>query len=222
MRHVLLCLIALSTLARPAAAGDRKYAPFSEYEMARDAEVALARSAAPETISARATIKVLTHEGFQVAVKGDNGFVCFVMRSWSAAPEPEATYYARLRAPICLDPVAARTVAPAEELRTRLGLQGRTPDEIARDVAASYGRGELPKREGVAFGYMWSADQDTGPGAGAWHPHMMVYAPYYENSTLGGNEVAGHAPFVLEAGGSPFSIVIIRVDDSLAIKADGP
>jgi hypothetical protein len=176
--------------ARTAADGqERSYAPFSEYEMTRETEIALARSAAPTRISANATIKVLTREGFEVAVKGDNGFTCMVMRSWSAAPDPEATYYAKLRAPICFDPVASRTVAPAEELRTKLGLEGKVPGAIAREVAIQYGLGKLPRMESVAFAYMWSANQDTGPGFGAWHPHMMIYAPYYENPMLGGNEL---------------------------------
>ncbi|HEY5807595.1 MAG TPA: hypothetical protein VIT67_06490, partial [Povalibacter sp.] len=81
--------------------------------------------------------------------------------------------------------------------------------------------GQLPKMEGAAFAYMWSASQDTGPGFGAWHPHMMVYVPYYENSMLGSNEVGGHAaPFVVGEG-TPFSTVLIVVDDSFAIKAGG-
>jgi hypothetical protein len=187
--------------------------------MSRDAEIALARSAAPERISARATIKVLTSAGFEVAAKGDNGFVCMVMRSWSAAPDVETTYYAGVRSPICFDAIAARTVAPVEELRTKLGLSGKSPDAIAQEVARRYGSGELPRMESVAFGYMWSADQDTGPGSGAWHPHMMVYAPNYDNATLGSNEMGGHsAPFVA-GGGTPYSVVIIVVDDALAIRA---
>jgi hypothetical protein len=166
-----------------------------------------------------ATIKVLTPTGFEVAAKGENGFTCLVMRSWSAAPDPKATYYAPLRAPICFDPVASRTVLPAEELRTKLGLEGKSPQAIAHEVAVRYGSGQLPKMEGVAFAYMWSANQDTGPGFGAWHPHMMIYAPYYENSTLGGNEVGGHsAPFVV-GGGTPYSTVILPMEDKLAIKA---
>jgi hypothetical protein len=210
-------LVLLTSLT--ADAQDRKYAPFSEYEMTREAEIALARSAAPAKISARATIKVLTRNGFEVAVKGDNGFLCMVMRSWSAAPDPQATYYSRLRSPICFDPIAARTVAPAEELRTQLGLAGKSPEIIANEVAARYGRGQLPKMEAAAFAYMWSANMDTGPGFGAWHPHMMVYAPYYENAMLGGNEEGGHtAPFVA-ASGTPYSIVLIVVDDKLAIQA---
>ncbi len=211
-------LMLLAVHAAAAHADDRKYAPFSEYEMTRESEIAMARSAAPARISSRATIKVLTSSGYEVAVQGNNGFLCLVMRSWSAAPDVDATYYSKLRSPICFDPVAARTVAPVEELRTKLGLEGKAPDAIAREVALRYGLGQLPKIEGVAFGYMWSAHQDTGPGVGAWHPHMMVYAPYYENSTLGGYEIGGHdAPFVVN-GGTPFSIAIIRVDDRLAIK----
>lgn len=212
----LMFMLAVQTAAE---AQDRKYAALSEYEMARESEIALARSAAPERISARATIKVLTRNGYEVAVKGDNGFLCMVLRSWSAAPDPEATYYSKLRSPICFDPVAARTVAPAEELRTRLGMEGKQPEAIAHEVAVRYGLGQLPRMEGVAFAYMWSASQDTGPGFGAWHPHMMIYAPYYENSMLGGNEVGKHAaPFVV-GDGTPFSTILIAVDEKLAIKA---
>src|SRR5262249_37765131 len=61
-----------------------KHPPLSEYLMPADAEIALARSAAPANISDRATIKVLTASGFQVARQGENGFVCMVMRGWSA------------------------------------------------------------------------------------------------------------------------------------------
>jgi hypothetical protein len=202
-------------------AEDRRYAPFSEYAMSRDAEIALARSAAPRRISDAATIKVLTRDGFETAVQGTNGFLCLVMRSWSAAPDPEASYYAKLRSPICFDAIAARTVAPAEELRSKLGLEGRSPGAIAHEVAARYGLGQLPRMETAAFAYMWSASQDTGPGFGAWHPHMMVYAPYYENAMLGSNALGGHsAPFVAGSG-TPYSTVLIVVDDKLAIKQRG-
>lgn len=211
--------LALLLCAFDAGAEERRYAPFSEYEMPRETEIALARSAAPERVSARATIKVLTRQGFETAVTGDNGFLCLVMRSWSAAPHAEASYYAKTRSPICFDAIAARTVAPVEELRTKLGLEGQNPEGIAREIATRYGLGQLPKMESVAFGYMWSASQDTGPGFGAWHPHMMVYAPYYENTTLGGNDLGGHAaPFVMGSG-TPYSIVLIVVDDKLAIRA---
>jgi hypothetical protein len=118
--------------------------------MAPDAEVALARSAAPDRISARATVKILTTSGYKVAAQGDNGFVCIVMRGWSAAMSASASdrdlvYYAKLRAPICFDPVASRTVLPLQELQTRLGMEGKGPDQIAAHVRTAYARGALPR-----------------------------------------------------------------------------
>src|SRR5262249_11987422 len=140
----------------PALAQSGAYPPLAEYMMSRDAEVALARSAAPGNVSGRATIKVLTQSGYTVADKGDNGFVCMVMRGWSAptyTPEPfrDLVYDATVRAPICFDPAAARTVMPYYELRSKLAMEGHTPDRIAQRVEAAYARGELPPRDGVTF-----------------------------------------------------------------------
>src|SRR5258708_39439429 len=90
------------------------------------------------------------------------------------------TYDRKPRAPICLDPQAARTLLPYFDLRTKLGLEGKTADQIAEGVEAAYAKGEIPKRTEVSFAYMWSADQILGP-AGHWHPHIMVYLPYSEN-----------------------------------------
>ena len=202
-----------------------KYSPLSEYMMTPEAEVALARSAAPENISGHATVKILTPSGYKVATQGDNGFVCLVMRGWAAPTFTpvqlrDLVYYAKLRAPICVNPVASRTVLPLQELRARLGMEGKTPDQIAEAVQAAYARGELPKMEMVAFAYMFSADQDLGPGAGHWHPHMMVYTPYYENAMLGGNQ-PGELPMVGDDAGTPFAITVIPVDHNLAVKSKG-
>jgi len=215
---LLACLDAVAVWAQ-----GPKYPPLSEYMMAPEAEVALARSAAPEKVSARATVKILTPSGYKVAAQGDNGLVCMVMRGWAAATsstaqERELVYYAKLRAPICFDPVASRTVLPLQELQARLGMEGKGPDQITEAVQAAYAKGELPRMEPVAFGYMFSADQDLGPGFGAWHPHMMVYTPYYENSMLGGNEMDSGLPVVGD-GGTPFAVTVIPVADRLAVKA---
>src|SRR5262249_8236570 len=59
-------------------------APIAQYLMPHDAEIPLARSAAPKSVSDDAEILVLTESGFQTAVNGINGFVCMVARSWSA------------------------------------------------------------------------------------------------------------------------------------------
>src|SRR5215471_9160224 len=56
-------------------------APVEQYRIAnRDEEIALARSAAPPSISADAQVLVLGNRGFEIAVKGKNGFVCIVER----------------------------------------------------------------------------------------------------------------------------------------------
>jgi hypothetical protein len=107
---------------------------------------------------------------------------------------------------------------PVEEMRARLGIQGKTPDEIADAVQAAYTKGELPKMDTVAFAYMFSADQYLGPGVGAWHPHMMVYAPYNKNAMMGGNPQGSMLPVVGDDAGTPFAVTVIPVDPELAVK----
>jgi hypothetical protein len=226
MKQLLLVLLAiLGSLAACATwAQGPPYPPLSEYMMPRDAEMALARSAAPAAISDRATVKVLTASGYQVAHDGDNGFVCMVMRGWSAptytpAQFRDLVYDAKVRAPICFDRGASRSVMPYYELRSQLGMQGKTPDQIADGVQAAYVKGELPKRDEVSFAYMWSADQNLASGVGAWHPHVMIFAPYHENSSLGGNAFGSPLPQVTDDAGTPFAVVVIPVDHGLAISA---
>jgi hypothetical protein len=225
MRRTITLLVFAVGLGTASLRGQNaKYPPLSEYMMEPDAEISLAKSAAPEKISEHATIKVLTATGYKVVSEGNNGFVCIVMRGWSApmftpVKDRELVYYSKLRAPICFDEVASRTVLPYQELRTKLGLEGKDSDAITSGVAAAYSLGELPKMEGVAFAYMWSADSNLGPGVGAWHPHMMVYAPYYKGSMLGNSECEEPMPCVASDAGTPFALVVIPVHGTTAIKA---
>jgi hypothetical protein len=206
-----------------ALAQSKAYPSLDQYMIPQEAEVALAQSAAPSNVSSMATIKVLKKSGYEVVHQGKNGFVCMVMRGWAAptytpAPLRDLVYDPTLRGPICFDPAAARMVMPYYELRSELAMQGKTPDQIAAGIESAYARGELPHRDGVSFAYMWSADQLLGP-AGHWHPHMMVFAPYYQNSMLGGHEFGAPLPIVTDDAGTPFTVVVIPVDDKLAIKA---
>jgi hypothetical protein len=221
-------LVLAGSLAASGGRGDASAPPsIDAFLMPRDAEIALAQSAAPQNVSGGATIKVLTKSGFEVAREGRNGFVCIVMRGWSAptytpAQFRDLVYDATVRAPICFDPAAVKTVLPYYELRHKLGMEGKTPDQIAEGVQAAYVKGALPKRDAVTFAYMWSADQNLGGGVGHWHPHMMVFAPYYENAMLGGNGLGIPAlPIVSDDAGTPLTVVLIPVDDRLAIKAAG-
>jgi len=201
------------------------YPPIEEYLMPQGNEIALAKSAASANISEQATIKVLTKSGYEVAQKGDNGSVCMVMRGFSAPTYTPAQfrnliYDPSVRAPICFTPLAAREVLPYYEMRTKLAMQGKTSDEIAEGLQAAYARGELPRRDVVSFAYMWSADQQLGSGIGHWHPHMMVFAPYYDNSMVGGNTFGSPLPQLTDDAGTAFAVVVIPVDDKLALKAE--
>jgi hypothetical protein len=220
-----LVLLFVSMQATSVRGQSPTYPPLSEYMMPPEAEVALARSAAPANISERATIKVLTASGYQVARDGDNGFVCMVMRGPSAptytpAQMRDLVYDAELRAPICFNPEASQTVMPYYELRNKLAMEGKTPDQITEGIQAAYAKGVLPKRDAVSFAYMWSADQNLG-AFGHWHPHMMVFCPYYENSMVGGNPFGAPLPLVTDDAGTPFAVVVVPVDDRLAIRAQG-
>lgn len=202
-----------------------KYPPIEEYLMPQSSEIALAKSAAPTNISDRATIKVLTTTGYTVVQQGDSGFVCMVLRGFSAptytpAQFRDLVYDSSVRSPICFDPKAAKEVVPYYELRTKLAMQGKGPDEIADGVQAAYARGELPKRDGVSFAYMWSADQNLASAIGHWHPHVMVFAPYYDNSMVGGNTFGSPLPQLSDDAGTPFAVVVIPVDHNLFVKAE--
>ena len=200
-----------------------KYPPLSGYLMARDAEMALAKTAAPAAMADGATIKILTKTGYEVVREGSNGAVCLVLRGFAGptftpAPFRNLVYDPTVRAPICFTAPAAKDVLPYYELRTRLGLAGNGPDQITAGVQAAYAKGDLPKRNAVTFAYMLSGSQHLGPGIGAWHPHVMVFAPNYTNSMVGGNEFGGPLPQVTDDAGTPFTVVVIPVDDKLAMR----
>src|SRR5260370_27778301 len=143
MRNTLISLALFAALfvqsveAQNSKAPVGSYPPIQEYLMPQASEIALAKSAAPANISDGATIKVLTTSGFKVVHQGDNGFVCMVMRGFSAPTYTPAqfrgvVYDSSVRAPICFDPKAAREVIRYYELRTKLAKAGKNPDQLAR------------------------------------------------------------------------------------------
>ena len=112
-----------------------KMAPIDQYLMTdQGAEIALARSAAPESISRDAEVLVLGRHGFETAVKGKNGFVCIVERSWTSTADPDF-WNPKVRTPICWNAAAARSFLLRNIKRTDLILAGRTQaqtDEASR------------------------------------------------------------------------------------------
>lgn len=147
-----------------------------------------------------------------------------VMRGWAAptfspAALRELVFDPKVLAPICFNPVAAATVLPYQKLRAKLAMENKGPDAITAAIASAYARGELPKMETVGFAYMYSADMYLGPQAGHFHPHMMVYAPYYTNAMVGGNTRDTMLPRISDDEGTPFAVIVIPVDERFAVKA---
>src|ERR1700687_5253519 len=93
-------------------------APLDQYLIAdRNAEVGLARTAAPPSISRDAKVMVLGAHGYESAVEGKNGFVCIVERAWMNPFDSPEFWNPKNRSPICLNPPAARTVLPLTLMR---------------------------------------------------------------------------------------------------------
>ncbi len=153
-------------------------APLEQYLIPdRDREIALARSAAPPAISGEATVLVLTRQGYETAARGTNGFVCLVDRNWQAPFALDDFWNPRVRAPVCLNPQAARSVLPVHLKRTELALAGRSRLEMMDRVIEAYRKGELPPLEPGAMAYMMSSGQHLDDQAPRFQPHLMYYAP---------------------------------------------
>jgi hypothetical protein len=191
--------IALGTLAlvlllgaRPTAqAQDAKtpypsMAPLERYLMAdRNAEIALSRSAAPESISRDAEVMVLGRHGYETAFKGKNGFVCMVERSWTAGIDDPVFWDPTVRGAICLNPPAARTVLPITLKKTELILAGRSKAQMSEAIKDAFDKKELPALESGAMSYMMSRQAYLGSSAGHWHPHLMFFAPQTDAAIWG-------------------------------------
>jgi len=162
--------------AQDAAARYPKMAPVDQYLMAdRGAEIALARSAAPESISRDATVLVLGRKGYETAVAGRNGFVCFVGRSWLGPFDWPEFWNPKVRAADCLNPQAARSVVPVVYLRARMVLAGRSRAETVSALKAAFENKQLPDLESGAMDYMMSKSAYLTDEGGHDMPHLMFY-----------------------------------------------
>jgi len=163
-------------------------APVDQYLMPdRSSEIALARTAAPPSISGDAEVMVLTRDGFTTAVKGSNGFMCLVERAWGASTDFPEFWNPKVRSPICFNPAAARSFAPIFLMKTKLVLAGKSKAEIVAATAAAMQKKELPALETGAMSYMLSKQQYLNDGATNWHPHVMFYIPGDAAKSWGAN-----------------------------------
>lgn len=173
-------------------------APLDEYLMTdHNAEIALARTAAPKSISADASVVVLTRQGYETAVKGTNGFVCIVERAWMSPFDHPEFWNPKNRSPICYNPAAARSIMPYTFNRTKLVLAGLTNPQMLERIKTAVANKELPTPEPGAMSYMLSKEQylsDTG--SHHWHPHLMFHIPKTDGESWGAN--LDDSPVVLD------------------------
>jgi hypothetical protein len=164
-------------------------APLDRY-LAPDenSEIALARSAAPASISDAAEVMVLGRKGYATAVKGTNGFLCLVERSWGAATDNTDFWNPKVRAPICFNPAAARTFAHIFLMKTKLVLAGKSKAEIVQATASALDKKELPELEPGAMCYMMSKQQYLTDAGTNWHPHLMFFVGGSAAKTWGADQ----------------------------------
>ncbi|HXE30510.1 MAG TPA: hypothetical protein VN515_01785 [Terriglobales bacterium] len=162
--------------------------PLAQYRMARDAEIALARSGAPASITRQATILVLGKSGYEVAVQGTNGFVCLVERGWVGSFDWPEMWNPKIRGADCLNPPAARSVLPLEELRTQLVMAGSTRAGIIRKVQAAVVAKTLPRLEPGAMSYMLGKGSYLTDDGGHNLPHLMFFIPVDNDAVWGANQ----------------------------------
>jgi hypothetical protein len=174
-------LLAMLGTAFPATAQDatttyQKTAPIDQYLMTdQGAEIALARSAAPESITRDAEILVFRRHGFETAVKGKNGFVCIVARSWTSAVDADF-WNPNVRVPMCLNAAAARSYLPRITQITGLILAGGTQAQTTETIAAAVDKKELPAMEPgeMYYIYMRLRQGYAGDSTERW-PHQLMF-----------------------------------------------
>lgn len=187
------CGIVVALIAsRPAAAQDAEQpypamAPVEQYLMDRDAEIALARSAAPDAISHDASVLVLTRHGYETAVEGKNGWVCWVGRGWMAMFDHPEFWSPKVRAADCLNPPAARSLLPYAYKRTALVLAGHSKQEVIAAIKAAMDRKDLPPLEQGTISYMMSKSSYLTDQGAHNAPHLMFFQADMDDAAWGAN-----------------------------------
>jgi hypothetical protein len=186
-----LLVVALGASSQMQAQSNTPYpsmAPLDQYLMDRDAEIAMARSAAPEAISRDADVLVLGRHGYETAVKGKNGFVCVVERGWMGPFNGDFAkdfWNPKMRGPVCFNPPAARSILPLTYNRTEMILAGQSQAQILEGIK-TFIKQNLPPLEPGAMSYMMSKDQYLTDGSPHnWIAHLMFYTPLMDGAAWG-------------------------------------
>ena len=192
----LALVLAGTAQATPAPYPER--APLEQYRLPSQAdEVALARSAAPPAISDQAEVLTLGAQDYETAVRGTNGFVCIVERSWASGFDDPGFWNPKIRGPICFNPASVRSVLPTYLERSKWVLAGDDRARLVEKTKAAITAGRNKPPEPNAMCFMMSKNGYLGDQAGAgghWHPHLMFFLPH---------DAGGRAAWGANLAGSP-------------------
>src|SRR3954471_7065364 len=164
----------------------------------RETQIKIARSAAPKEVSEKADVYILGKNGYELAVKGTNGFSCAIERERLDTMEPE-----------CYDREGSQTTFKVRQFVEAQRAAGVSEGKIEKVVAAGYksGRFKGPSKSGITYmlsesNYVFDPDAKQVihfPG------HLMFYAPYATAETVGSG--AG-APYIVHPG-KPDALLIV-------------
>ena len=184
-------------------------------KMPRDLEVRYALSALPPHLRADATTYVLDPDkGYELNHKGTNGFSCFVERT----EQERADFRNDVYAAICFDAEGSEKILPVWMDTAKMRAEGRlSPLEVKQEIARRYEDGTYrpPSRAGIS--YMIAPLMRTYPNTD-WRnhdvvtmnmPHYMFYATHVTDNDIGGGQFNSLNPFVLNAGGQDYIIMLV-------------
>ena len=178
--------VARHTQAQEAKTPDPTMLPLDQYLMDRDAEIAMSRSAGPNSVSSRAKVLVLGRHGYETAEDGKNGFVCLVARSWDLPKNNPAFWDPKIHGPICLSAPGARSFLPIYLKKTELAIAGCSNTQIEYAIIDGIAKGELPTPEPGSVSYMMSKQGYLNASIkGPWLPHVMFFVPEIDPKALG-------------------------------------
>ena len=186
-------------------------APAAEYLMERSAEIALARSAAPESISRDAKVLVLGAHGYETAAEGKNGFVCLVERAWMAPFDDAEFWNPKNRSPICMNPQAAHLALPMDYKRAEMALAGKTREQIKQWTEAAYAHKQLPGFEPGGMAYMLSKAAYLTDRGGHNEAHLMFYTPVIKGADWGADLPNSPVQLIQKGPPEPYNIFIVPV-----------
>lgn len=208
----LMLVLALGALSQMQAQSKTPYPSMAALDLYlmpdRNAEIALARSAAPDSISHDAKILVLGPHGYETAIEGKNGFVCAVERGWMAPFDNPEFWNPKIRGPLCFNPPAARSMLPMTYKRTEMVLAGQSKAQIMEGIA-TFARKELSPLEPGAFTYMMSKDAYLTDRDDHNLAHLMFYTPVMDKAVWGAD--LPKSPVMLNTQFAPEGIDVFMV-----------